>query len=252
MIVQVLIALITFSLSGQLTARIVDVSSESTRDAKQGFALQAKGSFDSAKGNNNRQSYQASLTSRYGVGNHGFLLMANTEWGVLEGSKYLENDFIHGRYRYQLLTWLDWEIFLQKDRSRFRGLSDRNLVGSGPRFSHEGTAFQSYLGVMVMQENETYLPGVQDETEINSQRFSIYLSLKYQHSDTVTLFSTNYYQPKIDRAEEYRLISSSGMTVVLTERLDYEFSMSLSYDANPPGEIEKQDRRIRHGLNFKI
>ena len=232
--------------------KIVDVSSESNKEAKPGFSGTVKASYDESSGNTDKENYQGSLKLRYVMDNHTFLLMGQSERGEVAGVRYSESDFIHARYRYAILEWLDWELFTQRDRNPFRGLSNRFLLGTGPRFSYQSESFLAFLGIMYMKENEEYLDGLMDEDSQENDRLSSYLTLRYQLQDKVELVSSNYYQPKLEDSSQYRLVSNSGFSFKLTERLSYDFTLAITYDAEPPATVERQDRKISHSLSFSI
>ena len=233
-------------------ARIVDVSIEASKEAKDGLSFSAQGSYDSSEGNSNRSTHKSSLIGRYKHSKHSLLLMGSSERGKLEGNTYLESDFIHGRYRYTILSYLDWGLFLQKDRNRFRGLNDRRVVGTGPRFSFLFKDLKMYWGIFYMFEKEEYLPEVIVDRELENNRISTFFSFKWNYSNTFTVYSTSYFQPLIEDTNDFRLLNNSGFLVKINENLDYNFKINYIYDSHPPVEFSYDDRTMHHGFNLNF
>ncbi|SME95855.1 DUF481 domain-containing protein [Pseudobacteriovorax antillogorgiicola] len=232
--------------------KIVDVSVETTKKTSQGLNLVAKASFESTSGNTDREAQEGSLSARYGWQDHEVLAMYSSEWGVLDGKKYEDNKFYHLRYRYHILPWLDWELFAQTDSDEFRGLSQRRLYGTGPRFGYEGDMYQAYFGLLYMKESEEYLDRVEIDRDQDNDRLSSYLSLKAKWDDRLTFFSTTYYQPLIEDQDDYRLASNNGINIAISDMLSYEVTLKILFDSNPPSGIERQDRTLKNGLTFQF
>lgn len=68
------------------------------------------------------------------------------------------------------------------------------------------------------------------EEDKDHLRANIYLSQVHNLSKTSSLFVTLYYQPQIDKMNNYRVRLQSGIDVQLTEVLSLSITFNASHD----------------------
>ena len=122
----------------------------------------------------------------------------------IEGNSLVNRGTHHLRYNRKISPNTKWEAFDQAQYDAVSEIDFRGLLGTGPRFKlseHENYKF--YLGTLIMYEYEKAANVVQDRIQ-RDIRASVYLSFSVYPTETISLISTTYYQPKVDLLRDYR------------------------------------------------
>jgi hypothetical protein len=150
------------------------------------------------------------------------------------------------------------ELFAQLEFNEFLLLRQRRLLGAGVRYglvsapapADSGFRGQAHLGVGAMHEHEELdLDGDGDE-EASVIRATSYLNLRMDLDDRVAVHAVAYYQPRVDDAEDYRLLGQAGLTVMLHRNLSLETAVKGRYDSQPPADLESYDVEAVNGLRI--
>ncbi|MCA9596528.1 MAG: DUF481 domain-containing protein [Myxococcales bacterium] len=182
----------------------------------------------------------------------GFLAL-NGDYSRLNGSVQLARYFAHARYNFTLATRWWWEVFAQVEHDRFRRLTFRKLLGTGPRFAlMQGEPLAAYLGTAYMLESETLdvQAGSGDDSAPLAHRSSSYLSLLAQPDDRVTLVSTTYFQPRFDEPSDYRVLSVTAAKFAISKLLTAGLTFTLRYDSEPPTGVQRTDAELNNTLGL--
>lgn len=145
------------------------------------------------------------------------------------------------------------EVFAQVEHDRFRRLTFRKLLGTGPRFAlMQGEPLAAYLGTAYMLESETLdvQAGSGDDSAPLAHRSSSYLSLLAQPDDRVTLVSTTYFQPRFDEPSDYRVLSVTAAKFAISKLLTAGLTFTLRYDSEPPTGVQRTDAELNNTLGL--
>lgn len=164
-----------------------------------------------------------------------YLALAEYNWSGAKGTTLTHNAFLHLRYnRYLPVKWLIWEGFHQLQFNEITGINIRWLMGTGPRFKlYEENKGSIYLGSLYMFE-------ISREKKLDNQfqrlienRISSYLSISIFPADNISLLTTTYYQPRLDKWSDFRLNNISELRFKVNKHLALSMVYRLTFDPFP-------------------
>lgn len=221
----------------------------------QGFSGSVSGDVEYKSGNaelfevggTGRVDYQAGRTLVFFVG--------SLRYGERRDETFKNSAFVHLRLTQRLRPHLAVEAFTQAERDGFTLLQLRLLGGGGlrvPYVQRDGVGLIQGSGLMVEHENLQ-----RDRVEVHpavltSVRWTNYLNLRLQLSESVAFNTTAYIQPRLDRFEDVRVLHDATLAIQLTERLSLTTSFNLRYDSRPPDDIASTDASLRQGLQVSF
>ncbi len=180
------------------------------------------------------------------------LALARGEYGRSRGITLTEKTFEHLRARITLEDRWKWELFFQHELDRFRRLSFRAVVGTGPAFQVVDT---KTVGVLV---GAAYLFEVErlDEREGTTDsgresvahRESFYVTGHEDINSNVSIVQTLYVQPRIRRPSDVRVLAELAVQTKLSKRIALKDSVVIAYDASPPEQVERFDSAVEVAL----
>jgi putative salt-induced outer membrane protein YdiY len=165
-------------------------------------------------------------------------------------------NFAHLRYNYEFYHRIVGELFAQVSSDQFQDLKFRSLFGVGPRFTVVETkdkVFQVYLGVDYMNERDVYYI---DATTFDGRRhedyarLSSYLALAYQLDKRIAIASTSYYQPRLERWSDARILSEDGFIFTVTKHVAAAITFNLHFDSYPAPGVKDTDTELKNTLTF--
>lgn len=181
---------------------------------------------------------------------YGFLA-GEVRYGQEDGETFRDRAFVHVRYTYRVLPWLVPETFAQVQEDGFKLLQLRALYGLGLRLRYVDTdRVKLFQGTTPMLEYEN-LDGskvVEHPSTVQTARWSNYVNVRLRLSDTTFLVHTIYIQPEIGDANDYRVLDEASLGVKVTKHVLLRVAFVLSYDSQPPDNIERLDIALRNGL----
>lgn len=159
--------------------------------------------------------------------------------------------FAHFRYNRTLNKQLTWEAFVQEQWDEIHEIDLRLLVGSGPRIELvQKDSSQSFLGFLLMYELENNSPA--EFVERNRDwRLSTYLSAGFTFRN-VAINHISYYQPLIDKFQDYRINSESSIHVQVDKRLSFRTSFTLIFDSRPPATVRQTRYNFLSGFSLSF
>jgi hypothetical protein len=229
------------------------------KDVVQGFQTSLEGRFTWVAGNSeftkvNGLSRVDYLRGRY----HGFLV-GNYELGRQDDETFIHNGFAHLRNVVDLLPRTALELFAQLEFNEFLLLRQRRLLGAGFRYSlaaapapvDSGFRGQAHLGLGLMHEHEELdLDAGDGDEESSVIRATSYVNLRMDLNDKVAAHAVAYYQPRVDDAEDYRILGQAGLSVKLYRDLSLEMAVKGRYDSQPTADLESYDVEAVNGLRI--
>ncbi|MBN1253349.1 MAG: DUF481 domain-containing protein [Bacteroidales bacterium] len=190
---------------------------------------------------------------QYKKGANTILLINNIGLMIVDDETLLNNGFQHLRYNYTVKdsSFFTLEAFLQHQYNPVKLLSQRFLIGGGPRFrivNSEKISF--FLGALSMWEYEKLSDSL--ETSSRKLRFDNYMSLSIRLTENIEFSNITYYQPNYNNLLDYRISSESAMKFKITNALNFGFSFETTYDSNPPEDVQDLFYYLKNSLSYSF
>jgi len=166
-----------------------------------------------------------------------------------DGDDQSDDTFVHLRHNYRLVDRTHSLAFVQWQRNPFQRLETRVLVGAGARLDLlRADAGHLTFGAAHMGEFET----VEDEEATTAQRLSAYLDASWSFGNGVEIAANTFYQPRWSDFGDARAIASVGLESSLGRGFALAITGKLTYDADPPDDVETTDWKTSTGLNYRF
>jgi len=171
----------------------------------------------------------------------------------VEGNSLVNRGTQHLRYNRKLSERIKWEAFGQVQYDAISQIDFRGLVGTGPRFKlSKNENYLFYLGTLIMYEYEKASNVVSDRIQ-KDVRGSAYLSFSLYPTETISIISTSYYQPKLDGFSDYRLSSNTSILFEIFKDFAFKTNFNYFYDAFPvSSSIPKTQFELTNGLIYSF
>ncbi len=176
-------------------------------------------------------------------------------YGWNNGRQFSNELISHIRNVEGLNEFLQFETFAQFDYNKKRKLLSRELLGAGLRFKILSTdGFKLRAGTSYFFEIEEYdLPELSDHgRNVNAHRFSTYITSEIQITDNTNLSSVLYFQPDIQKTDDYKLISENTISFSVTKQIGFNVKFNVRYDTVPPDGIKDTDTVTKIGITFRF
>ncbi len=251
--VLLVIIVVLFALLTRIEAQVVNVERLRITQDSSGWSGSAEGNFDIRRNQRLVVSLGSKAHVQYQQDSNTILLYAQGGLIKASGDELVNFAFSHLRYTHYVSEFLSWEAFTQLQQNRVNGIASRWLVGAGARGkifdAKPGTA---YLGMLLMRERERE---VVDSIPIHKDyRISSYLAGSYtpESAPWITIASTTYYQPRIDKFPDFRISSDWNLQVSLRQNLSLSTSFNLVYDTRPPVGLDEAVYSVLNGIRFRF
>jgi hypothetical protein len=197
--------------------------------------------------NNAQIQYKDSTNTNY------WLLYNNLSFQKLEGESFVNKGTQHLRYNRKITNKTKVEAFVQTQYDAISKIDLRLLIGAGPRFklSNNDNHYRIYLGTLVMYEHEK-TTGISEGIIEKKFRLSSYLSLNFYPTETISIVSTTYYQPKLESLKDFRMLSNTTIVFKIIEKLSFTANFDYSFDAFPVEGIPKAQYELTNGLLYEF
>jgi hypothetical protein len=171
----------------------------------------------------------------------------------IEGNSLVNRGTQHLRYNRRLTQRVKWEAFIQAQYDAISDINLRALVGTGPRFKlSENDNYKFYLGTLIMYEHEKASDAVVNRLQ-EDIRGSAYLSFSIYPTEPLSIISTSYYQPRVDKFKDYRLSSNTSVLFKILDDLAFKTTFNYFFDAFPvTTEIPKTQFELTNGLLYSF
>lgn len=236
-------------------SQIVNVQPLIGRDDKDGFSGAVEGSADWRTGNTELLLLSQSGLARYRTGDHILFLVERVEFGLQAKEAFVNKNFEHLRYRYEMRDPVALETFTQHDADEFRRLALRALWGAGPRFGIFGSRnVDGFLGVAYMLEFERLSEGPETDSgeEKLSQRLSTYVAATFFPEAPVSGGFTVYSQPRLDWVTDVRTLCDAELVVKLSDSFAFKTTLSAMSDSEPPDGLRGLDTALKSGVALRF
>ncbi|MCB9644386.1 MAG: DUF481 domain-containing protein [Myxococcales bacterium] len=231
-------------------AQIVDVQELQFRVSKEeSWKLAFSGSADWRVGNVRYLELKGGIFTGFKRGKHLFFLTGEGTYALQNNQRFNSNLFGHARYRYEVLSWLGIEGFVQHKYDEFQRLFGRFLIGMGPRFQlYKGPYASIFLGTAYLFEYNKFstLAGAADsEAERLFHRWSNYLTLEIIAGKVLRILHTTYAQPAFADFSDFRIAMNTTLALKVNDWLTINLSHELAYQSRPPETIQPLDSTLK-------
>lgn len=160
--------------------------------------------------------------------------------------------FAHFRYNRDLTDPLKLEAFAQAQFNKLLLIESRTLAGSGLRYrllKSKNGKHRIYSGLAMLFERNVFLENLGEQ---EWWRLSSYVSMTFRPWEGVKLVSTTYFQPQIDRWENYRMSTEWRLDMPLGKKLSFYTDFSLSIDQSLPDDAPTSVYAWVNGLTWRF
>lgn len=201
--------------------------------------------------------FEVGVTSRIDARQtpHYAFLAGEVRYGTKGDVPFRDRTFGHLRYNYRLRPWLVAEAFSQLERDGFARLQLRTLVGGGLRVQYIDTEpVKVFQGTTPMYEHENLeADGLGEHpAAMSAVRWSNYLNVRLQFTETTHLIGTVYVQPRYDEWSDVRVLHQATLAVNVTDHVRLTAEFNVRYDSRPPANVEGLDLALRNGLHVSF
>lgn len=182
-----------------------------------------------------------------------WLFVNDLNFQKIEDNSLVNRGTQHLRYNRKVTDRMKWEVFAQAQYDAISEIDFRGLFGTGPRFKlSEHDNYKFYLGTLVMYEYEKS-SNVISNREQKDLRGSAYLSFSMYPTETISIISTSYYQPKLDAFKDYRFSSNTSLLFEIFKDLAFKTTFNYFFDAFPVSSaIPKTQFELTNGLLYSF
>lgn len=246
-----LLLLIFLSTIGICEAQILNAESLRKVTDTSGFSGSISASFALKRNVNDFVTIGSDIHIQYKMKDQLILFKNDVSFQKIENENFDNSLISHLRYNYRFHPRIAWEIFVQGQYNKINLIDFRGLVGTGPRFKlTTSEKYKLYLGTLVMYEHEKVADGV---TPIQKDfRGSSYFSFSLYPTDKVSIISTTYYQPQLDKFSDYRISSETSLLVELFKNLALNTTYVFTHDTFPAVGIPRSQYDFSTGLTYSF
>jgi hypothetical protein len=170
----------------------------------------------------------------------------------LNGAVSVAKWFGHVRHDYRLTRVLWWEEYAQIESDRFRRVTLRELVGTGPRVGIvQSSNVQVFYGISYMYEHtdlDTEQAGGRGEGA--AHRVSNYVSASLEVHDRIVLSNVTYCQPRLDAPSDVVVLSVSSADFTVTPLLHSRLDATVRHDSVTPADVHATDAELKSSLEL--
>ncbi len=183
-------------------------------------------------------------------------MTSNYSFTRLNDNRFVNNALTHLRFIRRHSPRVSYELFSQHQFNEFIRLEQRLLLGGGGRFQVlEAPRTEIFLGTGYMLERETLdLPAELPEARRSEHhRSTNYLTVRYNSEDErFRLVETVYVQTRVDRLQDYRLLSETSFEIQLLRRLALAINLNVTHDSEPPIGVKETDVVLSNSLRYSF
>ncbi len=226
-------------------AQIVNIESILVGEPKEGLEGAVQIGFRLMEGNSEYRQLEGNSLVRWKGEGHIFQLVLGGMYRSAGEKKVADNSLGHLRYGHEISDRFRLEAFIQLQQNEFVRLNRRLLTGAGFRANLLGSERVRFnLGFILMREDEV----LRNAASEPGWRASTLVSVGWELNSSAKLSGQLYVQPLLSDAEDFRILSDTGLTVQLLGPLSLQLSARVVHDSRPPDGVERTDLALRNTL----
>ena len=237
-------------LAGYAKAQVINV--ESLRKKTDSAKWTGSVSLDASLIKNKNELFKIATKAdiQYNNKKELWLFVNDLKFEKAAGASFVNKGTQHLRYNHSVGKTVKMEVFAQAQYDAISEIDFRGLIGTGPRFKlTSNDDYRFYLGTLIMYEYEK-ASDIAVERIQKDVRASTYLSFSLYPTENLSIISTSYYQPRLDKLNDFRLSSTTSVLFKIWENLSFKTTFSYNYDAEPVITIPKSQYELTNGLLY--
>lgn len=220
---------------------------------KPGFSGKLSGSFETKRGNTEKNEYNAGLRLQYD-NNESYVFWSDFigSYGEASGETNTNKTYAHLRYIHSLYEKsIDWEAFVQSETNEFTKVEKKRLGGGGLRYNFLHNDYgKLYLGLGGFYETINYTTTV-DPFERNV-RISSYLAYTKKFGKDSKVAYVAYYQPNTDNFSDHIISHAIELKVNIYLQMYLSLVFYYDIDSKPAFGVEKEDITQKTSFIFEF
>jgi len=220
---------------------------------KPGVSGKLSGSFETKRGNTEKDEYNAGLRVQYD-NNESYVLWSDFIFNYAEvsGTKNTNKTYAHVRLVHSIYEKsFDWEAFVQSETNEFTKVDKKRLGGGGLRYKFFHSDFgKIYLGVGGFYETINYTTTI-DPSETNT-RINSYLAYTKKFGEDSRFAYVGYYQPNAENFSDYIISNAVELKVHIYLKLFISFILYYDVDSKPAFGVEQEDITQKTSFVFEF
>lgn len=190
---------------------------------------------------------------QYKTPKHLWLFVNNLDFRELNSEKYVSRNSQHLRHNYRFNSKIALETFLQSQEDEIADIRFRGLIGTGLRFKlSKKEQYKLYFGSLIMFENEKVIEDEDLEITRNDWRSSSYFSMNLRPKKHISVVSTTYFQPRLDKFSDFRIASETTVAFKIVKSLSFTATFMYEYDEFPVSNVPREQYRLTNGLSYSF
>lgn len=249
---RVIVVLFLFITTFSVSAQVANVEARRVKTDTVGWYGEVNTGFKVVKEVGKVFSSNSDVRVQYKTSKDLYLLLSEYNWSRASEKSFTNNFYLHLRYNRKLnKDWIRWEAFTQYQFNEITKIRLRLLNGTGPRYKLLGKELGSvYLGTLYMFEYTHELNEGKDILIKKEHRMSSYLSFSIFPNDILSIISTTYYQPRIDKWKDYRVSNIIDVRAKISKRFSISMLYKLNFDSYPAVGISKLSYSFENKLGI--
>lgn len=189
------------------------------------------------------------LRLQYNTEKHLYLFINDLKLEQIEDNSFVNKGIQHFRYNRKITERLKLEIFAQSQYDAISDIKFRGLLGIGPRFKlSKNDNYRFYLGTLIMYEHEE--SSIENIDILRDYRGSAYFSCSLYPLEHISLVSTTYYQPLLEKFSDFRISNQTSLGIKVLKNLLFKTSFTYNFDASPILGIPKTQYELTNGIVY--
>jgi hypothetical protein len=230
--------------------QVVNIEKIRKNPESKGFHGLLELSFNAIQSEDDIVQFKTKTSLGYIRDKNTYLFFNDISLGKLNAENFVNNGFLHFRYnRLVIDNILNGESFVQFQYNSVRKLSQRWLIGLGPRFSiFDKDSLKIFAGPLSMLEYEI----LTDNTQSSCLRMSSYVSFFIKLKNGISINHMTYYQPVYSDFSDYRFSTETQFVFQITNNFSFKTIFALSYDSSPPEGIRNRFYNLENGIALSL
>ncbi len=208
-------------------------------------------SFSQEGGNTEKFSASGGLRIQWQDGTQRVRFFADGDHEEVDGKRTGQSFALHLRHNRRLSAErLHSLLFAQLQRDPFQRLEARTLLGVGARVDvlHRERLYAAF-GAAHMLEFEK----LEDRDDVpTDQRLSIFATATGDLSEQASLDFLMFLQPLWEDLGDFRTTATASLDVAVISRLSVVVGAGVTYDSEPPDDVDETDWTVSTGFTWKL
>lgn len=188
---------------------------------------------------------------QYKKGKNLWLFINNIDFKEANSKSLVSRNGQHLRHNYRLGKRTVLETFVQRQVDEISFIKNRFLIGNGLRFKLSKLEnYKFYFGSLIMYEYEHSEADVTNY--YNHWRNSSYISFSLYPTENITIVSTTYFQPRLDKFNDFRLSSQTSIVLKIIKNLAFTTQFTYQFDSFPVFSVPKEQYKLTNGILYSF